>query len=304
MTKWLLVLALFLGAVIAVTPGAAVADSPRPDIFPIDPRYVPRDVDGDGDRDMQDLNPTNIKAKANHEVSYRVVTLAGCNTGVVPDDLQNLVEPEFDEVNFTLTRNDRVYDFTIYVSCGLTQVAKCGSVSVFCLPDGFPYNTDIYISDVISGYTLASRLSIPLHELMHAIGTWNEQYAECGASCGFAPSPNWIDFMNTGVQSRVGFTENTLDRWDATMYPVIDGCDLGKPNVHGHRYDNCYGIWRADDGNFFYFNDLAGVWMWNWSGCNADGLRWNTFYTKWETVGSAAYDPDRAGGFWTPVPEC
>ena len=38
-----------------------------------------------------------------------------------------------------------------------------------------------------------------LYEMLHALAVWNEQYATCGSSCNFAPSPNWRDVMNTGV---------------------------------------------------------------------------------------------------------
>lgn len=248
----------------------------RPDIFPCVGCSV-QDVDGNGVRDMQDLNPTTRKAKSTRSIAYRVVTLSGCSAGRMPADLDAMNAHIRENVGLNIVRNDVAYDFTVYISCGLTQINKCGSTNVFCLPDGFPYNTDVYMSDVLSGYEAGSRLGIPLHEIAgHAVGTWGEQYQADGA---FSPTVNLYDFMNTGPLSRHGFSASELGRWERTMwalvqeppppvvYPFWDGatwhmCDPALPDAQ------CYWAFYVPGDQWY---DKFGRPEWGPQGALADG---------------------------------
>lgn len=299
-----LLLAMVAGVIVGLFFGMAItvarAEPPRPeqkrpDIFPIDPQFVPRDVDGDGDRDMQDLNPTTIKAKRTRAIAYRVALLSGCNAGLMPADLEYMNTEEAPKVGLALSRNDQAPDFIVFISCGLTQIQKCGSVNVFCLADGFPGNTNVYMSDVLSNWDRGSRIGIPLHEIVgHAVGTWNEQYATCGASCGFAPTPGLRDVMNTGPESRHGLEAVELERWERTMWALVDPC---APVETGGGWSYTTPQCEIPNGNW-YFNDI-----WVFGACDPS---WNARYVavadEWENIGESEWY--NRLGFHVTVPPC
>jgi hypothetical protein len=303
-------------AVASATPVvAAPPPSPyqqRPDIFPCDGCRI-ADMDGNGVGDMQDLNPTTLKAKATRAIAYRVVLRPGCSAGSIPTDLAAMNAHVQDVgLGLTLTRTDAAPDFNVYISCGLEQISKCGGVNVFCLPDGFPYDTDVYLSDVLSGWEAGSRLGIPLHEIVgHAIGTWNEQYAICGASCGFASTPNQRDIMNTGPLSRHGIEQVELDRWERTMWSLAPSC-IGDPCWDGASWqfsaaacpitDGVACSWSPSPAPYGTWYGPDGVALWD--GCDP---RWNGRHTTlaepgWFHVGQGLY-VDRLG-YWTYAPAC
>lgn len=246
---------------------------------------------------LQPLNPVTVKAKSLRTANFRLTVLPGCNSGSIPSDISGMIVHAQANVSFILVRNDVAPDFTVFISCGNTQITKCGSVNVFCLPDGFPYNANVYISDVLSTWPSATRLSILLHEIIgHAVGTWNEQYATCAASCGFAPSPGWVDFMNTGPDSRVGFTENTLGRWERTMWPLTVACTTD-PCWDGAVWTWRSG-WKVNPSTDQWFDPL-GRRYWNarepWGGRCSDVLN------ICEHPGVALYDRT-LGDPWIVVP--
>lgn len=256
----------------------------RPDIFPW------------SGGNLQMYNPVTVKALAQRTISYRLLTMPGCTSGTVPSDMVR-VEAEAQKVKFTLVRNDQAYDLTVRVNCGSEQIRYCGSVNVFCLGRGFPYNPDVEISDIISTYYPDSRLSILLHEIMgHAVGTWNEQYAACGSSCNFASTPNLRDFMNTGPDSRHGFETGEINRWIRTMYPLTVEC-VGNPCWDGQ-------FWKFADGTSY--DPVTGDWWLQgkreWSACNKDRLRWNYQLQFWAPAGAQFYEPVR--GYWSTVGAC
>ena len=256
----------------------------RPDIFPCT------------GCDMQLLNPVTVKSKAVRVVNYRLLTMPGCSTGTVPIDMVR-VEQQAQLVNFTLNRNDTAYDMTVRINCGSEQIRYCGAVTTFCLGRGFPYNPDVEISDIISTYYPDSRMAILLHEIMgHAVGSWNEQYALCGASCGFAATPGFRDFMNTGPDSRHGFESSELGRWERVMYPLTVEC-VDNPCWDGAR-------WVFNDGNAY--EPATGDWWLNgkreWSACNKDFLRWNYQLQVWAPPKTTIYEPVR--GYWSSAGAC
>lgn len=304
----------------ALPPGCIGAVPPcdphqeREDIFPC-PGCVIADKDGNGVANMQDLNPTTLKAKATRAIAYRVELRPGCSAGTVPSDLDAMNRHVAAAgIGLALSRNDAASDLKVKISCGLEQINKCGGVNVFCLPDGFPYNTDVYLSDVLSGWDAGSKLGIPLHEIVgHAIGTWNEQYAACGASCGFASTSGLSDYMNTGPLSRHGFTTSELNRWERTMWRLTIDCGSGDP-----YYDICDSSWHfsaqtcpVGDGTYEcrwspspapYGRWLKGdVVLWDicdpgWQG------RHTPFKAGWMHVGDDIFDD--AGQFRTYAPAC
>lgn len=308
-----------LGAFLLGRADAAVPprpEQPRPDIF----TYP-------GIPNMQTLNPVTVKAKNVHAVSYRLITMPGCVAGTIPSDMVRLETEMRDKVQFNLIRNDAAYDFTVRINCGSEQIRICGSINVFCLNRGFPYVADVEISDVLSNWQLSTRLSILLHEIAgHAIGTWNEQYALCGSSCGFLPSPNWSDFMNTGALSRHFFEVIELERWDRTLYPIplvqpplpAISCQLpaavcarygtaGWGEVdprYGNQWNGVVARWIFPNGNSIdpgngYWYDALGRLEWGARDPSWGGV-WNFQLGRWVGPGSYFFDPST--GLWSSTP--
>ena len=84
-----------------------------------------------------------------------------------------------------------------------------------CLCRGYPFNVQIDFSNVVATYLYVTRVSIMLHEILHAILVWHEQY-QLGT---FAATPGHRDFMNTGPESRHYFEYVEIERWKRTAYP-------------------------------------------------------------------------------------
>lgn len=225
------------------------------------------------------LNPVNQKALAPaHTVSYSLATESGCNTGSIPQAMQRVEQELSAKVAFHLVRDDARPDFKVRISCGSNQIRYCGAVTIFCLPDGYPYNTNIALSDLLSTYTQESQLAIPLHEVLHAIATFNEQYclgSEASGPCAglsrFASTPNWHDVMNTGPESRHGLEAIELERWSRTMY------DLAPPA----EYQDCttYAGWEPTVSCYW---PALGKWLWLVPAATGDQIwEWSTANPQW-----------------------
>lgn len=175
---------------------------------------------------LQPLNPMTQKVRNQRAAAYRLLTMPGCFAGTIPGDLERMNAEAANKIGLNLFRNDSAYDFTVRINCGSEQVRVCGAVTIFCLGRGFPYNVDVELSDILSGYQVETRLSIPLHEIVgHALATWHEQYClgtetsgVCRGLAQFTPAPNWVDVMNTGPNSRHGLETIEVERWERTMY--------------------------------------------------------------------------------------
>lgn len=314
--------ALAIGVALAICDGStARADAPppspaqqRPDIFPCN-GCVFSDQDGDGDADMQDLNPITRKLKATRTKTYRLRLISGCSMGSYPAMMAAYEAHVLSEFGYTATRNDTFYDHTVYVSCGLVQINKCGSVNVFCLPDGFPYNGDVYMSDVLSGWDAGSQIGITCHEVCgHADATWNEQYQACGSSCGFAPTPNLRDFMNTGAQSRHGVEAIECARWMRTMW-ADPPCavkwgfvDPTYPYYDPARGCHNYGYWCFHPSAIDPFFGTAGTWIdpqnvSEWDPALADGKQYNRRLQTWFWQG-VTKQQNTGGDTWKCVSFC
>ena len=156
-----------------------------------------------------------------------------------------------------------VYDPAAYVqgygNCGTDFTARAGSPAVIgCLCRGFPYNVTIDFNLAMAAYPKETRVSIILHEILHAILVWNEQY-----NPDFSPTPNWVDFMNTGVNSRHRFLQVELDRWARTAGPErLNGVWMG---THG---DGTPFIWWCGSGkrtlwvSLMAYNTVTGEYRW------------------------------------------
>lgn len=274
---------------------------PHQDIF-----YAP------GYPDLSLYSTINGIAKATKTLNYRLVTRSGCNTGTIPAMLSRMEQHGREKVNFNLVRvTDASYKFTVYISCGTEHISKCGGVNIYCLPDGFPINNDVWLSDQLNTYDSGSQLAIPLHEIFgHAIAVWMEQYCldgdtafVCQGLPRFSPAPGWVDFMNTGPNSRQGFEQHTLDRWCRTMY--CDGVE-GQNPCQTIGYDPCTARWFFADGwswstiDYGWYNPLG---EYEWEPCNADGLRYNRILKifKYPSYLTGVYSiPER--GFWSEAP--
>ena len=270
-------------------------EQPAPDIF-----------QASGIANMQTLNPVTVRGKAQRTASYRLLTMPGCVAGTVPGDMTTLAS-WLQDVNFSLVRNDAAADFTIRINCGNEHIRICGAVNIFCLGRGFPYVPDVEISDLISNWPQITRLSILCHEICgHAIGTWNEQYCTgtetagiCKGLTRFTPAPGWIDFMNTGENSRHGFEAIEVARWERTMYPLQVACE-SDPCWDGTRW-RFVGGWSfepdAGCGNWYdQFNNHM------WGACDASwGGRYSPYLKVWAQRGSPGFFIPATGN-WVGVP--
>lgn len=291
-------LSIALGAVVSDAAVPPRPQQPRPDIFPVA-----------GIANLQDYNPLTQKAKQFRTIRYRQLIMPGCVAGSVNSDMEE-VHRQATLVRMTLVRDDVNYDVTMRINCGNDHIRICGSIYVFCLGRGFPGNPDVDISDIIHSYQYNSRIAIYLHELMgHGVATWNEQYALCGSSCGFAPTANWHDFMNTGPESRHGFEAIEFERWERTMWALTQSCvgEIVQWPYEAAFFNLCTGRWEGADSHWsvvpntrIWYNP-AGELEWSqlcdpsWQGS------FNHVTGRWRGTGSQEYD---VRGFWSQAPAC
>lgn len=277
-----------IAGLLGIAGGSAVAraDAPPipptqggPDIFPCS--WCSVDRDGDGDRDMQDENPVTRTVKQTRTAAYRIVVLPGCNRGNYDGILNYMNTVEAPKVGLNLSVNQTAFNFTVYISCGQTQINKCGSINTFCLPDGFPYNCDVYMSDVLSGWDVGSQQGIPIHEIIeHCLQTSNEGYCRGfndpapGCVNRFDPVPNHRDVMNTGPLSRHGIEANECGRWMRNMWQDIP-CAV------------TYGYAPAPPVAYPYWNASRGCW--------------EQGYWCWDPSTNTHYDPNGYSEWGPPV---
>ena len=253
--------------------------------------------------ELQQFNPLTERARQDREITYRLLLVSGCSAGSIPADLEALSVHVEEAIGLVFTRNDSNYDFTIRINCGNEHIRVCGSINVFCLGRGFPFVVDVDISDVLSQWPFATRLSILAHEAIgHAIATWMEQYClgqargdyDSGHPCfnlaRFTSAPGWRDFMNTGPLSRQGFEENTLGRWERTMWEFEEEGPWGECSadlrVCFHRPA---GSWVAASGNVYVLR--LGRWFLHREQALTS---WGGYYlpeiSRWVASDGAVYD--------------
>ena len=115
-------------------------------------------------------------------------------------------------------------------------------------------------------------------------------------------SPTVMDF-GTGVYRLTGYDVAHVCQNIDPRGEIFAGCGyeepcLGEPNGFGHRWDSCFGVWRADNGN--YFIPERG---WAFAECNPDNLRWFWRGSVYLIPGTAYFDP-QYNGQWVEVPSC
>ena len=303
---WLLVIVIGIALSLADKTGAQVpprAEQPHPDQF---------QYNGES---LAIYSTLHSKAKSTRAAAYSLITISGCTSGVIPQAMQRVEAELNSKVGFRLTRNDAQPDFVVKIGCGSEQIRQCGAVNIFCLPEGFPANNNIWLSDILSSYASDTQLAIPLHEVLHAVAVWNEQYCTgtettgiCRGLARFSPAPGWRDFMNTGELSRHGFEAIEVERWINTMYllAIIPTCGRGDTDPSwGGVWDSCVGRWFAPNG----FSVEPGSWTWwnpqgqpEWTAGNADRLRWNIQIGAWFPCDDGFFLPAR--GYWSFAPGC
>lgn len=154
----------------------------------------------------------------------------GCPDGLRKDVIEVL--DEISQLFGILMLHDPINGSPMYENCGVGFASVCSGVGVAaCLGRGYPTNTAIDFKSDIETYYPESRKAIIRHELLHAMLTWNEQY--CPAfRCGIITClPGWRDFMNCGMDSRHGFEDIELDRYERTAGVVRP--DWGRGNNGG-----------------------------------------------------------------------
>lgn len=278
-------------------------EQPHPDIFQVA-----------GITNLQDYSPLHQKAVTVRAVAYRLITMPGCSTGSIPNDLLLMADDLRAKTGFNLTRNDSVYDFTVRINCGSEQIRICGAVNIFCLGRGFPQDSDVELSDILSTYQPLTRISVPCHEICgHALEVANEQYCvgyetsgPCQGLTQFTPAPNWVDIMNTGPDSRHLLGDIELERWARIMYELAapEPCS-GPTDQFGNVWDSCLAKWRRPDGRLYdpaTGQEFLPDGTLEWSACNPDRLRFNAYLPVWMPVGSGFFAPAR--GFWSFAPPC
>lgn len=196
-----------------LSPSDAHADH-SPPVRASQPRTDQFEVAGFGNLDR--LNPASKTLRELAIFPWRYVVEPGCE-GPAADEVFETLQAAFTELSEKVNIYF-IYDpggWTLRGNCGAAFAAVAGTGPVIgCLCRNFPYNVDIDINIIMADYFRISQIAIWLHELLHALMTWNEQYG-----LDFRASPGWRDVMNTGSESRHLLEAVELERWARTVYP-------------------------------------------------------------------------------------
>lgn len=194
-------------------PAPVCCNQPAPDLF----QYNGQSLDP--------YNPLSAKVRQTGVVRWQYQVVSGCADGLGPV-IGRAMGNIYDEtgVAFVYVNDGSPVDLTIFANCGVSLYAICGQVTgVNCLGRGFPYDLDIDLNTDILTYYDQSQVAVVLHELMgHALATWNEGYClQAGSPAGctgqFGAVPGYVDFMNTGVDSRHYIGNSERARWGRTQ---------------------------------------------------------------------------------------
>lgn len=208
---------------------------------------------------LDPLNPLSKKVRETGAVVWAYLVMPGCNAnsgsvlgstiGAAMGDIYYETGVIFQYVTGGPS------DLTIRTNCGSSFSAVCGNGAAACLGRQFPYVLDIDFSQDVASYFDVSRISVVLHELFgHALATWNEGYctganASLGCNARFDPVPNYVDVMNTGVNSRHYLGTSELARWGRTM---------GSPAPASYGVGNGY-VWFCGVSSRAVYVDLFGA---------------------------------------------
>lgn len=209
------VLALVMWLDCTVTTKVEAEDPP-----PVRPEQPREDTFMSGSVSMQNYSLIDDKARNGQMIFYSYNVVPGCVDGNMKETLQEAMGnlAQFQVVLVEVPYGSSQADIPVHASCGVSFSSVCGSATA-CLGRGFPTRNDIDARTTMAGFTRIGAIAVWLHELLHALSVWNEQYATCGSSCGFAASPGWYDVMNTGPDSRHYLDYIEWERWQRTMWP-------------------------------------------------------------------------------------
>lgn len=234
-------LAFIVGATLALSLVAPVlADAPPRDPAQQNPDIY--EIAGYPSPELQKLNPLTQKLKnGSREVRYRYIVMAGCSDGNMRSTLLRALQSTTTQTGVKFYEDSTNYDLTIRANCGVNFTNICGSGgAVACLGRGWPYVNDIDLNTVMATFYDLSQISIWEHEFIgHAMGTWDEQYQFNGL---FSPTPNLVDFMNTGVNSRYDWPQLSVERWWRTMWMPLT---VIPPCTSDPCWDGTYWTWKS-----------------------------------------------------------
>lgn len=174
-----------------------------------------------------------------------------------------------------LVLHDPVNGHIVKLNCGAEFAMWCGTSSgvAACLGHKYPTNVTLDVNHVVATYVYETQVSILLHELLHAMFTWNEQYLlGSGISC----APNWFDFMNCGPQSRHRFLDIETQRWART----VDPC---------YREDCFLAAGRDSGGAFIYWRNQPLGYKVAFLACRPDGFGGCASYRWMYTAATTSY---------------
>jgi hypothetical protein len=243
--------------------------------------------------DLSTLNPITVKLRAGiRSISYSYIVVPGCSDGNLYDNLQVVLRRTTELTGVAFPKVSSGADVSIRSTCGVdaANVGVTGGVIGDLYPR-WPYESTVNINTIMATYPDITQQSIWCHEFCgHALGTWDEGYKKDGS---FGSVPGFIDFMNTGPDSRYLWPQNDVDRWERTLFtlPVAVTCT---PVYAG--WDDCVNRYRFLDG--FSYEPSTGRW-WNpdqtpeWEPCNQDSIRWNLVFGFFAPPGSGEFVPHR-----------
>lgn len=276
-------------------PGPAYSNQPRPDLFPSGVPSHPN---------LDYYNPLHKQLETSGTVLWDYKISTGCTDQSdygepsIGDSIKAAMDNEYAEFGnvYIWARSAGVRpDITLSVLCGANGTSTLGSGVIGCLCGGnalngqtgfvsYPYSDDIQFLGDMRNYYDVSQISIVLHELFHAIATFNEEYcagydANLGCTGLYAAVPNWPDIMNTGPDSRHLIGDIERNRWG---------------RVHGSGAPATYG--RGDGFVWFCGNGTGrglNVALYSWDGVN-DNLD-GTHYKYIGSIALASLPTDRNG---------
>lgn len=253
---------------------------------------------------LQTLNPLTQSLQAGKRtVSYSFVVVPGCSAGNMESTLHESLADASDVLGLTFVPVSAGADVTVRATCGVdaSNVGLSGGAIADLYPS-WPYKAQVNALTTMATYYPLSQKTIWSHEFIgHGLGTWNEQYQLDG---NFSATPNLVDFMNTGDNSRqLAWPQNDKDRWERTMYRLsVPDCSGPTDPSWGGTWNPCIGRWVGATG--WTYDPAASIWygpngVAEWGQCiAADHDCWNMRLSIWIFKASPPYDPKM--GFLAP----
>lgn len=215
-----------LAVVVTVATLILIVGVARADPDPVAPSQPRTDVFSCGALPCDVYDALTQKLKVAAQLTWAYADNVNCpNRGPVWDNTLAMWGNVISETGIAVNYNPSNPDIVIRVTCGIEFSKYCQGVGVIgCLGDGFPYNVTVTVTTDMGVWAAITQISILIHEVFgHAMQAANEQYCRGvndpvpGCTGLFAPTPGWLDVMNTGPDSRhlIGYIER--NRWGRIM---------------------------------------------------------------------------------------